>query len=253
MFINKPLFLWRMVSYLIMQILFFPNIAMTQSNLDFAHDSKTYDLGLLGNTSLAFVPAAYISPENSLHVGFSHIPKQAAFITYSQDNEVGEHVKYVNLGYLSFLEITLRLTKPYGTKNTFGIGDRSYFVKIQALKERKFLPAVAIGFHDMLTLATHFHSAYVVASKRFEWTEKQWSIQSHLGYGTKVQETENNYLIGVFGGVELKWKFLTILTEYDAKNIHTGIKINIKNLVFLQATLLNMKQIGAGLNVKFTL
>lgn len=216
-------------------------------------ESRTNDLGLLGNSSLAFVPVAYIVPENNLSVGVSHIPANAAFITYSKDNAVGEHVKYINLGYLSFLEITLRLTKPYGSKNTFGIGDRSYFIKVQALKERKYVPAIAVGIHDWFTKATHFHSGYMVASKQFQLAEKAWSIHTHLGYGTKVEETENNYLIGLFGGLDFKWKFLTLLAEYDAQQVHTGLKINIKNVVFFQMTLLNFKQIGGGISAKFKL
>ncbi|MFK7983610.1 MAG: hypothetical protein AB8G86_26775 [Saprospiraceae bacterium] len=101
---------------------------------------RTNHLGILGNTGLAFVPTAYITPESQISLGFSHLPKEVAFVTRSKMDGVGEHVKFLNLGYLSFLEITIRLTKPYGTENTFGIGDRSYFFKIKALKEKNIDP-----------------------------------------------------------------------------------------------------------------
>lgn len=257
---NKPFetlfFMFQAMNFFICflcLILIFPISGNAQMDSKLIANSKTYSLGLLGNTSLIFVPTAYIVPENNLSIGFSHIDKLSSFVVYSQEYEVGEHVKYLNLGYLSFLEITLRLTKPYGSKNTFGIGDRSYFIKIQALKERDFLPAVAVGIHDWFTRATNFHTGYIVLSKSMDSSEKPWSIHTHLGYGNKVQETENNYLIGVFGGIDFNWKFLTVLAEYDAKTIHAGLKFNIKDIVFFQATLLNMKKIGGGINVRFKL
>lgn len=239
---------YKTILYLISSILF-----LSSTPLNSQDNSLTEQLGLLGNTSLVFVPTAYITPENNLSVGYSHIPKTAALIRHSQENGVGESLKFVNLGYLSFLEITLRLTKPYQTKNTFGIGDRSYFVKIQALKESKYLPALAIGMHDWFTQATHFHSSYFVASKNFHLFQKSVTLQSHLGYGFPIHETNNNYLIGLFGGLNFSWKFLSLLAEYDAENFHTGLKINIKNFVFLQSTLLNMKEWGGGIHLRFRL
>ncbi|MFK7983611.1 MAG: hypothetical protein AB8G86_26780 [Saprospiraceae bacterium] len=60
-------------------------------------------------------------------------------------------------------------------------------------------------------------------------------------------------MIGAFGEADLNWKFLSLLVEYDAQSIHTGLKANIKNLVFLQATLLDGKSVGGSISLRWKL
>lgn len=205
---------------------------------------------ILGNSGLSFVPTAYLNVDRSLGFGVSYLPAAKAVQAYSINDNLVEGIASFRLNYLPFIEASVRLTK---SKGELGLGDRSLFFRVQILKENEKRPAFAIGAHDIFGQVPHYHSVYVVASKR-KRLGTDHLLSAHLGYGTSVKETANNtHLIGVFGGLEYKYKVWASSLEYDGEDINLAFKFRCKNWLFIQANMLDLKYLSAGLSLQFVL
>ena len=209
-------------------------------------------LALTGHTGLIITPSAYLSPDRQLAFGYGYIPDEFSLIeegTFTQ----GDHIYYLNIGFLPFIETTLRLTKPVNSRNLYGIGDRSFFFRINVLKEKRNLPAITIGLHDPFGTGLN-NTSYLVASKSL-----QVSTNSNLtvsgGYGTRLSEifdAKNYYLTGFFGGVTYSWKEYSIALENDTDQFNLAIKsIFWKERLNFQAALLGMKSVTGSIGMKF--
>jgi len=221
------------------------------SNLLIGQDQNIPSLGvgLFGHNGQLITPSAYLPEDRTFRVGYGHLSKDAAFTLLSQQKGVGDGIAYVTLGFLPFMELNVRLTRPYGdnTDNTeLGIGDRSYAARFQLLKETEKLPAIAVGFHDLFNLSSYFNTSYIVASKSFSFSELKFT--GHLGYGHIFQEPFGSYLKGVFGAATVQWKYLEGMIEYDAENINVGIRGNILDQIQINIGLMNFQSLIAGVS-----
>lgn len=215
----------------------------------------TNEIGLLGYSGLLFVPSAEIINDRSISIGASLVPYSKSFLNISDDYQVGEHQYYLNIGYMSFAELTIRLVRPNNIGDIGdvfpGIGDRSYSAKFRLLKERDYLPTVSVGVSDLFIVASYLHTSYLVATKNFTIPNTNLKLTTSLGYGTKLEETLGNYLQGGFGGVAVNWKYLTVMAEYDTEDINLGLHANFNEWLFLQVGLLNFADFGANFYFKF--
>lgn len=105
--------------------------------------------------------------------------------------------------------------------------------KYQITKETGINPAVGIGIihlpRDMYLLGKKEKveksdtTYYVVASQKLTFPRqivKKYSLRGHLGYGGE------QVIDGIFGGIEFVYsKQLTLMCEYDAKNINAGVNL----------------------------
>ncbi len=114
------------------------------------------------------------------------------------------------MGIFPGLELTGRLTQitnlPSGLGPDYGsYKDKAFDIKYQVIPESKWLPAVALGYHDLFG-TQHFEAQYIVLSRQifpFDFT---------LGYGTKR-------LDGLFAGIEVALHpRLHFMAEYNPIN-----------------------------------
>ena len=202
---------------------------------------------LLGNSGLVFTPSAYLAPDRTVSFGGSYVPSEFSRIRY--ENEQGDKIFFANIGFLPFLETTIRLIKPVGSKNNYGIGDRSVLAKLQISREGTWIPTVALGFHDLFGTRLH-RNAYLVASKTMQDRQGR-SLGVNIGYGYNFENGETTYLEGFFGGLAARWDRVTFVVEYDAVKINSGIKLSLfDGALNLNAFLLDMRGISGGISYR---
>lgn len=210
-------------------------------------------LGLYGNSGAVLTPSGYLVPDRQLSFGVSYIPQGYTQINRREPLWRGDRVIFANLGLLPFLEVTFRLTSPDGSKNNFGIGDRSLFLRGRITQEKKYLPAIAIGLHDGIGIVGYHHAAYVVASKSWVMNNNSQFVVSG-GYGTKIDgNASNTYLQGLFGNISWQWKPLTLNLEYDAKKVNAALKLRLLKVIVFDAALIDLKKFTGGVNLQFML
>ena len=96
---------------------------------------------LTGNTGLATIPTARLQEDGTLSFGFSYFDKKHQQY-FEGTKDFG--AAYVNLTFLPFLEVVMRVNRPIPYHSTYTV-DRFPMLKIRLLKEKKYLPAVAVG------------------------------------------------------------------------------------------------------------
>lgn len=203
----------------------------------------------LGMTGLIYTPSAYLPKWGMLDFGFTHYHKNAAF-TFGA-NEYSERSFLTNMVFLPFMEFSLKLTKPYTTPvdDNYGLGDRSISIRAQVLKERTHLPAILIGVQDMLSSNSFFKTNYIVFTKKVDI--KQFVMVTSLGYGYSPEEALGDYLQGTFGGVQVYWKTINLLAEYDTDQFNLGLGYQFKKMLFLKTALVNGRYFSGSINLRF--
>lgn len=218
-----------------------------------AQQVQESQLSLYGNTGAVFTPSAYLANDRQLSFGTSYVPAGYTQINRRETQWRGDRVIFADLGLLPFLEVTFRLTSPDGSKNNFGIGDRSLFLRGRIIKEKKVLPAIAIGLHDAVGVVGYHHAAYVVASKTMSLSAHS-QLAFSAGYGTKIAtKASNTYLQGFFANVSLNWKPMVLNLEYDGTKVNAAAKLRLFKIVVLNAALIDLKKITGGVNLQFKL
>lgn len=211
------------------------------------------DVSMLGYSGNIIIPSAYLGADKTLNVGYSHLPMEAAFQEYSGIHQKDARLLFLNMSFLPFMEVTFGLNKPLDFEDDdIGLGDRTIIARFQLMKERKYLPAILVGFHDTFTRSSFTNTNYIVLSKQIK-LHKEWTISTHLGYGKKFKEAKDHYLLGAFAGANIKWKFLGALIEYDADRINVGFQGNLKNKAFFKVALLDNKYLSASASIRFLL
>ena len=212
--------------------------------------TKGQDLSFFGNPGLIHTPSAYLSNWGDLNVGMTHYPAATSFTFES--GESAERSFWAHLGFLPFGEVSLKLTKPYNSRDkNYGIGDRSISFRLQVLKEKENRPAILIGVQDPFALQAFFNTNYIVLSKKRQI--KQLELNVNLGYGFKIEETRGHILQGIFGGFQAKWRQIRFLTEYDAERINLGLGYQYKDWVRTNLGLIEGKYLSATLALSFSL
>lgn len=204
----------------------------------------------LGMTGLVFTPSAYMPEWGMLDFGFTHFPKEAA-LTFEAGRSP-ERTILSSFTFLPFLELSLRTTKPYANvKNEhYGIGDRSISIRVQLFKERKKLPAIVLGIQDPFAIQSFFNTNYLVFTKKYAL--KKIEIVANLGYGISFEEeTKGDYLQGAFGGLQMYWKKINLLAEYDTKHLNIGAGYQFRKMLFLKAALVNGRYFSGSVNLRF--
>ncbi|MEI6899269.1 MAG: YjbH domain-containing protein [Bacteroidota bacterium] len=207
---------------------------------------------LTGITGLMNAPSANFEKDGTFYMGANFINKE--YIKTYTDGQFDCIVYYFDLTFLPFLEINYRNTRMLGNSNDHHhTVDRSFSGKFRLLKERKYLPAIAIGANDPATTANsgnqYFSAAYIVASKNFEWRKNR--LGGTLGWAYPA--FRNNLFAGLFGGVTFNpafYKQLTFMAEYDSRTFNVGASVFLFKHLYLFALLQGMRELGGGLSFK---
>ena len=180
-------------------------ILVTCFTLSFSFTARSQSVS--GVPGYVRIPVATFNEDGSLLFGTSFLPQE--HLPYSQFMHDALAV-YINLTFLSFVKVDLRVTRqlniPSGTKHH--IVDRVPSVRFRILKEKKWIPAVALGFHDVLTslesgVAHHFGASYIVVTKNFHIAKLHLGIGTTVGWGSSNFLWKNDEFIGTFGGFSL--------------------------------------------------
>jgi hypothetical protein len=214
---------------------------------------------LNGTTGLVAIPTAGMMNDGQMMFGMNYTDKEynVRLRSYNQ------HRYYITMGYLPFLEVSLRLTRNYAIKldnpPVQWPGDRGASVRLRFLKEKKYSPSLVLGAHDFfsafgVTEAVWFNALYLVGSKNLQLERLPITFGLNLGYGTDRMKAQHHEFIGLFGGLSMKYRdFATIMLEYDTEKINGGMRLVFFRHVQILLALLNMNSFSGGASYVFTL
>lgn len=213
-----------------------------------------------GFSGIIYTPSAYIGKWKTIDASFTHFNKETSF-TYLGGIK-SERAFNLNLVFFPRTELTVKLTRPYSNirpnhqpgsnePRNWGIGDRSYSLRVLLLEEKNNRPALLIGIQDPFANFAFFNTNYLVASKSYEFPAL--SIRASVGYGASWEDTQGTYLQGLFGGIQANWKNINGMIEYDTNTINVGVGYQIKKRLFLNAALINAKYFSGFISYRFHL
>ena len=204
---------------------------------------------LSGTTGLVTIPTARMQEDGTLNFGTSYFDKKDQQYFEGTKNYVAV---YVSLTFLPFLELVYRVNKPlYYHVNNYTM-DQTPMVRLRLLKEKKSLPAVVIGIHDIASTTgwntVHFNATYLVLSKKIS------AFDSHLGYAPRIMKAFYYQLDGPFGGVAYSpLNSLHLYAEYDSRYVNAGFQYLFLNHFSISLAALNFNSYAAGINYKIVL
>jgi len=205
------------------------------------------------------IPVATFNNDGSLLFGSSFLPHE--HLRYSKFKSDALAV-YVNLTFLSFVEIDLRVTRqlnvPSGTNH---VVDRVPTIRFRILKEKKWIPAVTFGLHDVVTSlengsARHFGASYIVMTKNFHLKKMHLDVGTTAGWGASSFIWKNDELIGPFGGFSLtidQVKWMNLLCDYDGETINAGLRFVCFSHLFLTVGTINFDAFTGSISYRFNL
>jgi hypothetical protein len=222
--------------------------------------TQTLSQSTTGFSGYFSIPSAVLSPDKSINIGYNQLHKKYQdFYHGKYDLDVG----FIDIGFLPFMEVGIRITRPRGFKNPESktTWDRMIAARVLPIKETKFFPGIAIGFQNFFTTgdnggASHFNSTYIVASKNFEI--KNWfeNLGITAGYGSDIIQASDYQFIGIFGGIEItpvKLEFLQLILEYDAEKFNAGARLTLFKHLILLAGYEGLDAFSAGFSYRFYL
>jgi hypothetical protein len=205
------------------------------------------------------IPIASFYEDGSFLFGSSFMPHQ--HLSYTNNNYDALAV-FVNLTFLSFVEVDLRVTRQLNLPSGYShVVDRVPTIRFRILKEQKWIPAVTLGFHDVLTSiesgsARHFGASYLVATKNFHLKKLHLEIGATTGYGAGSFIWKNDEFIGLFGGLSLtcdQAKWINLLFDYDGATFNTGLRLVCFSHLYITAATLNFDSFTGTLCYRFKL
>jgi hypothetical protein len=226
---------------------------------------------LFGTTGLITIPTADLAKDGEVMLGLSVGNKKYNI----RNTRFHEYAYFITLGYLPFLEVSLRLHRHYRFEWTDGgtgqgIGDRMASVRLRVLEEGRYAPSVVLGAQDFYSAfgkadkVVYNSSLYAVATKNIRPSVLPIPIGLHLGYGTDriavaghelVRITAKHHdFIGWFGGISMKARpWMTLMAEYDTEKFNGGAALNLLGHVRVLLALEHFDTFAGGLAYSFTL
>ena len=206
---------------------------------------------LLGTTGWLNIPTAEMQEDGTFYLGGSYLDGH-----YTESYGSGKYnafTYYFDLTFLPFLEINFGSTRLINYNESNNTVDRRFSFRFRPLRERKYIPAIVIGAHDIYTSIAkenetnqYFSSVYIVATKHLPVKGSEFGFT--LGYGFNAFRV--NQFVGLFGGVSFSPGFyrpMKFIAEYDGKGINLGINAMLFKHLFVYAMVMDMKYFSGGL------
>jgi len=159
---------WVLVFSITLILLFQPENGIAQS--------------LTGPTGLVTIPTAEMPKDGEISFGLNYYHKK--YFVYGDNYHAIAGI--ITLGYLPFLEISPRLSRPLNFPGEQGLGDRVVCIRLRLFKENAFFPSFVLGIHNPVG-NSHFNASYLVSSKSLRLSN--YKIGLHLGYGVDWLES----------------------------------------------------------------
>jgi hypothetical protein len=206
---------------------------------------------LSGTTGLLNTPSAEMQKDGTFFLGVNYLD-----IDYTETYGKGKHnclAYYLDITFLPFLEVNLRSTRLLSRINGRYTVDRMISLKLQAFKEKKYIPSFVIGGNDIITSSgngnQYFGTLYCVITKHLILPDNKFGFS--LGYGFNV--FRNNQYNGFFGGISYNPKFyqqLTIIMEYDSKKVNIGASLLLFNHLHVFILTNDLIKVSGGIAYK---
>jgi hypothetical protein len=214
---------------------------------------------LSGVPGYVTIPVATFHEDGTLVIGSSFMPHQHLPYTENQYDAVAV---FANLTFLAFVEVDLRMTRILGLpKGTSHVADRVPTIRFRLLQEKKWIPAVTLGFHDILTSiesgsARHFGASYMVVTKNFHLPVLHLNLGTTAGWGTETFIWRNDELIGFFGGISLscdKAGWARLLFDYNGTTCNAGLRFTCFRRLTLTASTIGFNSLSGTVSYSFNL
>ena len=185
-----------------------------------------------GTAGLFHIPSAKMFPEKTFIIGASYIPKP-----YFQrfDRRVNPGMPtYLNVSLFPFMEVMFRYTHELNMRvnpTTKYYPDRMMTFRFRVLKEKKWIPAIVLGFQDITkalglsSTANNYSASYVVGTKGFE--VGPLNVDTTLGFAYDLKNLPSEEYKGFFGGIEIAHKslpFTALMVEHNSHQPILGIR-----------------------------
>lgn len=215
---------------------------------------------LTGSSGYFNIPSAEIYPDATIYAGGNYFDKNnMPFGNYKYPGVAA----FVTMTFLPFMEGTIRFTRVVGpdVDHSSTVGDRMATARFRFLRERKYRPAMLVGFQNFFTTlssgdASHFNSTYLVLTKNFKFRKVFHKIGVTAGYGIELFKSSDYQFIGLFGGAKFVFKkleFLELMVEYDADQWNAGARITFFKHLILLGGIQGMKEFAGGVSYRFKL
>ena len=218
---------------------------------------------LTGTRGLLHVPTAELYPDKTFAIGASFLPQP--YMSYSRGGEEYDaYATYVTATFFPWMEVMFRYTHHVGIEVnpiTKYFPDRMLTVRLQLLKEKKYMPAVLFGLQDMSGAAgatsesaVYYSATYGVATKNFEW--QQWQVGVSAGYAFDFLDMPTTDFKGLFGGVSISHKSIKnvgLLLEHDSETFNAGVEVFLFNRLQLLLGAANFDAPVAGISYRYSL
>lgn len=198
---------------------------------------------LNGMNGLLNIPSADLQRDGTFIMGANYLPTiNQPSLGYNTGNY------YFNLTFLPFLEVAYKLTflrLDNGTINQ----DRAISFRLQVIKEKRILPAITFGVHDLFTgtiIGNQYSGAeYIVFTKKINLKANRIGLTS--GYGASF--FRSNQFEGIFGGISITPSFIKtfqLMAEYDTKGINVGGSLLLFNHLYIFSMAQRLQYFAGG-------
>ncbi|MFA8451078.1 MAG: YjbH domain-containing protein [Bacteroidales bacterium] len=218
---------------------------------------------IIGLNGLLNTPSAFMKADGTFMVGANYLPREvsAKVFDYNTINY------YLDLTFLPFLEVNYKMTLFQMEEGKYTNQDRSFAVRLQLLKEKKYRPALLIGGNDILTtnkantnkiISTsnsgnqYFGNVYVVLSKNIPIRKSKFI--TNLGYYSDLFSKGQSK--GVFGAIGFAPGFysdMNIILEYDSRVWNIGSTAVLFKHLSLTVFLYEFRYLTGGLAYQFVI
>jgi hypothetical protein len=223
---------------------------------------------LSGTTGLFNIPSGRIEKDRTFILGVNFMDRNYGSYKYSKDKdfEYDALATYATLVFLPRIEVQFRYTHLLGREISLKeryFPDRMATIRIQALKESRYCPALTVGLQDFahalgnslgLSSPSYYSANYAVASK--QWKVGVLTTDITLGYAVALRQAQHLNLNGAFGGMAVGWKRFPgsdIMLEYDSYRWNAAVRVLFFKRLQLLAGWYGMKTLSGGLSWRVSL
>lgn len=208
----------------------------------------------MGMSGLLNSPNALMSREGIVKIGGNFLNREMTPATWDYNT----FNYFLNVTLFPFIEISLTNTAfDLWDEGRFSNVDRSISAKLRVLKERRILPAVAIGSNDLLTSNRksyfsakggnkYFGTHYIALSKHFDISGSALSLHTAYNILSSKHQKIDFPLSGALSFAPRGLKELEIIAEYDCRNFNFGLSFTLFNFLYLQLFTQEFKEFSFG-------
>jgi hypothetical protein len=218
---------------------------------------------LSGTTGLFNIPSGRIEKDRTFLFGANFMDRKYGAYKYSKDAdfEYDALATYATLVFLPRIEVQFRYTHLLGReispKERY-FPDRMATIRIQALRESKYCPALTVGLQDFahalgnnlgLSSPSYYSANYVVASKNLPIGRLISDFT--LGYAVSLRHAKHLNLDGAFGGLAVGWKRFPgtdFMLEYDSYRWNAAFRVLFFKRLQMLVGWYGMDAISGGLS-----